>query len=507
MDANIELFKRWTVDPLSFIEAMIIKPYNEANESSGERIVITSQQREAVKEVGRLVEAKLKKSWGKELTVAEVGLCKKFGVSIMAGKGLGKDGLASWLILWFMMCFPYCKIPCISVSADQLNKVLWSEISKWLSHSPLKEFLILENQKLYYNDPDKDKRGKRWFAFPKTANPKAGIEEQTETLSGVHEDFVMIVIDEASGIPNAVFNPLESTLTKPCNFVFMIFNPTRSTGYAVDTHGKDAAYWIPLRWNAEESEIADKQIIARVEEKYGRDSNPYRIRILGLPPLVDELTLFPSDWVMDAVSRDITPFENSPIVKGLDCGAGGDKSVIVTRKGGKVYSIKRLSTPNSQDLINWALTDYSAENTDIIRVDNIGIGWAVYGTLFDKLGSSVEAADSRKKADNPERFMNKRAEMYWTLKEQFEKGLISIPDDKDLIDQLLATKISYDGGKMRITEKAHIKKTLGHSPDELDALALSYYYDDIFLTKRPHNTYCHQRTIAGGGEANGWLRA
>jgi len=502
MDSTTELFSKWTLDPLAFIEAMIIKPYNEA---TGAKIFITTQQKGGIEEVRKLVTAKLHKSWGKKLSKREEELCGKFGISIMAGKGLGKDALASWLICWFMVCFPNCKIPCTSVSADQLNKVLWSEISKWLSHSPLKEFLILENQKLYYNNPDKELRGKRWFAFPKTANPKAGIEEQTETLAGIHEDFVMIVVDEASGIPHGVFDPLESTLTGSCNFVFMIFNPTRSKGYAIDTHGKDADYWIGLRWNAEESEIADKQSIARVEEKYGRDSNPYRIRVLGLPPLVDETLLFPADWVMDAVEREITPLEHSPIVKGLDCGAGGDKSVIVTRKGGRVYNIKRLSTPDSQVLINWAMSDFAAENTDIMRVDNIGIGWAVYGSLFDRLGGCIEAADSRKKADNPDKFTNKRAEMYWTLREQFEKGCISIPDDKDLIDQLLAIKATYEGGKMRIIEKAQIKKVLGHSPDELDSLCLTYYFDDAFLTKKSRNAYQNFGDL--DGNADSWLRA
>lgn len=500
---DIELFKRWMIDPLLFIETMIIKPYNE---STGKSIAITGQQREAIGVVSALVKAKLKKSYNGELSEEERGLSKKFGISIMAGKGIGKDSLASWLILWYMMCFPYCKIPCTSVTADQLNKVLWSEISKWLATSPLKEFLVLENQKLYYNDPDKSKRGKRWFAFPKTANPKAGIEEQVETLAGIHEDFVMVVIDEASGIPYAVFEKLESALIGCCNFAFLIFNPGRSTGYAIDTHGKDADYWIPLQWNAEESEISDKQLIESMEAKYGRDSNPYRVSVLGLPPIVDETTLFPANWVMDAVARDITPLENSPVIKGLDCGAGGDKSVIVTRKGGKVYSIKRLTTPDSQVLINWALGDYATDNADIMRVDNVGIGWAVYGALYDKIGSSIEAADSRKTADNPTRFANKRAEMYWTLRDQFEKGLISIPDDKDLIDQLLATKAVYDSGKIRIIGKAHVKKTLGHSPDELDGLALSYYYDDISLTKRPYDVYCHQMTATGGSGADGWLR-
>lgn len=502
MNANTELFQEWIRNPLLFIQTMIIAPYNA---STGKAVGITTQQRQAIEVVGELVQAKLRKSYGAVLTKREAELCRKFGVSIMAGKGIGKDALASWLILWFMTCFPNCKVPCTSVSADQLNKVLWSEISKWLGTSPLKEFFILENQKLYYNNPDKNERGKRWFAYPKTANPKAGVEEQTETLAGVHEDYVMIVADEASGIADGVFSTIEGTITRPCNFVFMIFNPTRSSGYAADTHGKDADYWVPLRWNAEESEIADKEFIAKIADKYGVDSNPYRIRVLGLPPLVDENTLFPASWIMDAVNRDIVPTEDSPLVKGLDCGAGGDKSVIVTRKGGKVYGIKRMTSPDSQVLINWALADFCAEDTDIMRVDNIGIGWAVCGALFDKLGGRIEAADSRRTATNPEQFTNKRSEMLWTLREQFEKGAISIPDDQDLIDQLMVANVRYENGKRRAVEKTALKKLLGHSPDELDALCLTYYYEDILLTKARKGVYCHQRE--GSGQRDGWLRA
>jgi len=457
IDMQVDLFKRWILDPLVFIQTMIIDPYNNV---TGKGVKITTQQKEAIEGIRKLVSAKLKKHNKKKLSKVEEELSQKFGISIMAGKGLGKDALASWVILWFMMCFPNCKIPCTSVSSDQLNKVLWSEISKWLHNSPIKEFLTLENQKLYFNQVEESLRGKRWFAFPKTANPKASVEEQVETLAGVHEDFVMIVVDEASGIPDAVFDPLEGTLTGACNFVLMIFNPTRSKGYAIDTHGKDSEYWLPIRWNGEDSEITDRKVIERIKDKYGVDSNPYRIRVLGLPPFVDEHTYFPVDWVMDAVDREIIPRETDQIVKSLDCGAGGDKSVIITRKGGKVYDIKRLSTPDSTILTNWALNDFLAEGADVLRVDSIGIGWAVYGNLSDRLGSRVESADSRRKADNPDKYFNKRAEMYSILRDKFEKGVISIPNDSDLIDQLSAIKAVYDGGKTKIIEKGSIKKEL-----------------------------------------------
>ncbi len=485
-----ELYKKWILDPEYFIQTMIIDTYNKAV-GVNQQVFITKQQKQAIGAIRELVTVKLKKFNKQKLSIKEKALCNKLGISIMAGKGVGKDALCAWIILWFMMCFPNCKIPCTSVSADQLNKVLWSEISKWLQYSPASEFLTLENQKLYFNKVEENK-GLRWLAFPKTANPKASAKEQSETLAGVHEDFVMIVVDEASGITDAVFDPLEGTLTQPCNFVLMVFNPTRSKGYAIDSHGKDAAYWLPIRWNAEECEIADKKIHEIIKDKYGGvDSNPYRIRVLGLPPLVDESNFFPADWVRDAVDRDIVPRGTDNIIKALDCGAGGDMSVIVTRKGGKVFSIKRKQTPDSQLLINWALEDFLADNADIMRVDNIGIGWAVCDALSYKLGSRVESADCRRKAENQDKYFNKRAEMYGSLRDQFEKGFISIPDDPDLMDELLAIKVVYDSGKTKIIDKGVIRRELGKSPDSADALAMSYYYDDISSVKVKQNIYCN----------------
>ena len=498
-----DIFKRWIVNPALFIQEIIITPYNEA---TGMNIVMSNQQRKSIEAVSELVQARLKKFGKLELTEKEVELNNKFGVSVMAGKGLGKDALASWLIIWFLSCFPNCKIPCVSVSQDQLMKVLWSEIAKWLAYSPAKAWITLQSDKVYFSEVEDDLKGKQWFAFPKTASPKSSVEEQVETLSGIHADYMMIVIDEASGIPEPVFHPLEGTMTQPCNFAFMIFNPTRSKGYAIDSQYKNSEYWVTLRWDAEESEIADRQVIERVRAKYGENSTPWRVRIKGLPPLVDEDTLFPMDWIMDAVNREIIPLDPDPVVKGVDCGAGGDNSVIITRKGGKVYPIARMKTPDSQVLINWIEMSILEDSPDIVRIDNIGIGWGVYGVLADKFGSRVESADSRKQAGNTDKFYNKRAEMYWTLREKFEKGLISIPDDTDLIDELSAIKTSYEGGgKLKIAEKAKIKQEIGHSPDEADALAITYYFDDIPQVRGRRGVYCHKQE--GIPKPQGWMGA
>ena len=464
------LIKRWSRDIELFVQEAIIDPYNK---DLGLHYFITEQQKEGLRALANLIEEK------------KDGKAKnKIGVSIMSGKGTGKDAFASWAILWFMTCFPYPKIPCISVSSDQLSKVLWSEISKWLSHSLVKDYFTLQNDKLFYKGAPEEVRGKRWFAFPKAANPKQTYDEQIETLQGIHEDYVLEVCDEVSGVLDSVLRVLEENLTGYCNIMLLIFNPTRSKGYAVDSQYKNSEYWVTLQWSAENSEIVNQDKVRLNEEKYGRTSNPFRINVLGLPPLVDEETLIPWDWIEDAVDRNIVSRETDPLIKGIDCGAGGDKSIIATRKGYNVFPFKRNNSADSNILSNWVGNDIDAEHPDVVRVDTIGIGWAIEGNLREKKGAIVEAADSRRTADDPERFVNKRAEMYWNLREVFEKGLISIPDDIDFKNELGATRTELDNrGRIKIIEKKKIKKEIGHSPDEADALALTFFYKDTLVSR------------------------
>jgi|TARA_Y100000310_G_C20666673_1_gene807910 hypothetical protein len=482
-----DLIFRYRYDFEGFVDEMIIAPYNL---ETGKSYVQSEQQREGARAIQQLCHEKA------------LGINRDIlGVSIMSGKGTGKDAFTSWAIMWFMTCFSYPKIPCTSVSADQLSKVLWSEISKWLMFSPLKAHLKLQADLLYCSSVPKEALKKRWFAFPKAANPKNSPDEQLENLQGIHEEHVLQVVDEGSGVLHPVFKALEENMTGAINLMLLIFNPTRARCYAVDTQYGESDRWICLRWNAEESELVEPAVIQAALSKYGRESNTYRIKILGLPPITDDQTLIPWDWIMDAVDRDVEPLQYDPIVKGVDCGAGGDNSIICTRKGPQVYPIKRKKTPDSNVLENWIGADIDEENPDVVRIDTIGIGWGIEGNVRHKKGSVVEGADVRRNADEPERFKNKRAEMYWRLREAFEHSAISIPDDEELKDQLGAMKVIY-GKVIQIEDKRKIKKELGHSPDEADALALTYFFEDSMVSRntRPRNGR-DDAPVGGGWQA------
>jgi phage terminase large subunit len=466
------LIERCTFDIVFYVNEFIIDPYNEA---TGSNYFITCQQKEAMIKLMDLVHAKRK---GERQDI--------LGVSIISGKGTGKDAFTTWVLKWFMFCFPFPKLPCVSVSSDQLDKVLWSEVSKWNSHAKDKDFFVLQTDKFFRKDVDDNVRGKEWFAFKKAANPKMALNEQVETLQGLHADYMLQIVDEGSGVLPPVYEALENNQTGLCNLMLVIFNPMHATGYAIDTQYKNSDRWVALRWNAEDSEITNKENHKRIAEDYGKDSNAYRMNVLGLPPLFDEKTLINPDWVMEAVNKNIIPLPNSPLIMAMDCGGGGDKSIIGARRGNKLYPFRRNNTSESQELENWAGSIIDDENPDEFGVDVIGIGWHVEGSLRDKKGSIVYSCDTRRTADDPERFENKRAEMWWRLREQFERHILSIPDDPDFILQLVSIKYDHNKkGLIQIWEKKKLKKEIGHSPDEGDTAAMLYYNkDDRHSTKR-----------------------
>ncbi len=492
-EADIKLIKSWVRNPRKFvIEALRLEEKGHT---------LSRQQEKALDELKKLVTAKLKASEGKKLSTEEKEYAAKIGISIMSGQGTGKDAFASWVILWFLCCFPFPKIPCTAPTDKQLKVILWAEISKWLRDSHVESWLTWQSEKVFL----KDHGGKEWFAVAKTVNVKGSADDQAETLAGFHEDFLMAVMDEASGIPDPVFKPIEGTMTGKCNFVLMIFNPTRSYGFAVDSHVKNRQDWVCLKWNAEESELVSRSHVERMERKYGRDSNAFRIRVKGLPPLADTDTLIPWDWVMNAVEREIEPLEDDPLLFGVDVGAGGDKSVILHRRGGLVERLTTHTTPNTMELTGWASADIDEYEASAVFVDVIGLGNGVYNRLKELGHSRVYPVDVRSTARNNDRFHRLRDEIWWTLREQFEKGTISIPNDDELICEL--TTIKYEpesNGKVKVEGKKEMKRRGLESPDKADALCLTYYLPESTFRRERTKRY---RTDPIDERQHGWMVA
>jgi hypothetical protein len=440
---------------------------------------LTQQQRDGLRAVQSLVEVRLKRSRGETLNSREEKIVKKMGISIMSGQGTGKDTTLSIVILWFLYCFPFPKALCTATSRNQLKDVLWSEIAKQLRGTFIEDRFVWQSDKVYL----KEHQGKEWFAVARTTNTKATPEQQAETLAGRHQDYMLFVIDEASGVPDPVFRPIEGGATGMCNFTVMAFNPTRRNGYAIDSHGKNRNDWICLQWDAEESEIVTREQISRMEEKYGRDSNVFRVRVKGLPPVAEEDVLIPWDWVMAAVDRDIEVDEGAPRKLSVDVGGGADISAICPRQGGVVYDYFTSNSPDTMVLAGKVMDVAYEFEPKAIMVDVIGLGNGVYCRLKElNTPFRIYAVDFRRKAYRLDKFAKMRDELWWRTRQEFEEGVISIPNDDELIGELTSIKYTYESsGKIKIEDKRDMRRRGVPSPNRADALVLSNHLKDRTL--------------------------
>jgi hypothetical protein len=500
---EVNLVQSWIESPRKFIrEALAI---DERLEKIGKKV--TAQQEEAIEEIRKLVLAKLKQEMGLELTKEDKEYVKKIGISIMSGKGTGKDALTSWMILWFLACFEDAFIPCTANTSKQLRNVLWGEVFKWLKGSRIETWFVWQSEKIFF----KPLGGKKWYATALTANVKASEDEQAEMLSGLHENHMMIVVDEASGIPDAIFRPLETTLTWPLNFVMMIFNPTRNTGFAIQSHTKDREDWVCIHWNSEESEIVSRESINRLERKYGRDSNVFRYTVLGLPPKADPDALIPLDWIMDAVNRDVYVDEDDPVIQGIDVGAGGDPSIIASRQGNKVYKFDKHTTNNTMELAGWVIVSMDLEGASAGFIDVIGLGNGTYFRVTEhpdtNIAQHIWPVDVRFRATDFIRYDKLRDELWFNLRQLFEDGIISIPDDDELVGELSILKFHpTSAGKIQVTGKEEFRR-VGKSINKADAVMMSFspgskvYEKD--KTKQKKRSYSGNRY--GDSDNLGWL--
>lgn len=504
--AHLDRLIFWKTHPLEWVCALFGENIRVAQKNrgieAGTTSGLSSQQEDALRQWGGLIDAKLALSAGKPLSAEQEALSGKIGMSIMSGMGTGKDFLAAIITWHFMYCFSYPKILATANTGKQLNEVFWSELAKVRGMArkmdtknpdalnDLQANYEMQSELMFAKLPNKEERGKRWFCSAVTINTKATAEQQGEALAGRHEDNMLFVIDEASGIPEPVFKPIEKTLTGKLNLVFMIFNPTQNTGFAIRSQNEHRDKWVCLQWDARESENVTRASILNLE-RYGKESPDYRIGVLGLPPLADSNALIPYAWIRQAIGREFDN-EGDPVMAGADIGGGGDKSVFCYRQGGVVLGFKTNTSKDTTVVADWIAECMDAEEAVVVFVDTIGIGKGTYDNLR-RMNYNARVAIASNTADDEDRFFNKRAEQYWKLRDQFEKGLISLPAPKDerdssdpivrLIRELGAIRNEVRGKKNIIGSKKDIRKQVGFSPDYADALCYSYWKPDSLFKK------------------------
>ena len=428
--------------------------------------------------------------WSKQKEIL-TALVKHRKVAVRSGHGLGKSFIAAICVLYLSYVWRGLGVT-TAPTFRQVEKVLWGEIHWLYNNAGGQNKLggILKKTALELGD--------KWFVEGfSTRDPKAAI-------TGFHEENVFAIVDEAGGVSQEVFDAIEGILTSQNSFILLIGNPIEAGGPFEDAFrpGSDF-YQIHLScWDCPNvrhkkniyPKLVSYQWPQEKKDRWGVDSNLYRVRVDGNFPVEGKDSLIPIKYVDLALQED---FEEDKIVSfGVDVARQGtDRTVIGVRyKSGKFKILEMTEKKRETDTVGrikrWynemVPIDIPKEDRPPINVDDIGVGGGVVDMLLEDeypvngiTGS--EGVDEIAPEDDdldPEKFLNLRAWNYWKLRVAFQKGLISI-DDEDLAHELSKIPLAFSSkGKIKIPDKDDIRKVLnGASPDLADCMMLAWARD------------------------------
>lgn len=406
-------------------------------------------------------------------------------ISIRSGHGTGKDASASWAILWFLSTRVNAKVVCTAPTARQLVDILWSEISKWARESAIQDEFVIQSEKIFHKSAPRE-----WWARAVSPSVKADPADQAETLAGFHGDHLLIVVDEASGVEDPVFIPIEGALTQEDNRVMLIGNPTKNKGYFHDTqfHAEISKMWFKLHWDSRDSENVKPEYPVYMANKYGVDSNVFRIRVAGLPPLEDERTLIPLYWAEQCIGKYIEVDDEEPIYLGVDVARfGEDKSIILPRHGLRVLPWITFQGMNTITLAGNVQMTYGDVNAEGCAIDVIGVGAGVADYLRKQRMPNLFDVNVSWASSESTKYALLRDELWWRVREKCMYGYYSFPDIKlpgetlslgqELANELSSPYYEFNrNGAVKVEGKKEMKKRGIASPNIADALCITEYF-------------------------------
>ena len=406
-------------------------------------------------------------------------LIRDRNVCVSAGGGIGKSGLAAMLTIWFLCTHPFSRIPTTAPTRKQLKDVLWSEISFWLRQCKYNKLFEPLSEKLYI------KGFEDWYAVARTVPKDANPTSISDTLAGFHgkgSDDLLIIVDEASGVPDQVFTAIEGAMTSGA-YILLISNPVSTGGYYYDTindpGGKGKAYKV-LYYDSRQSPLVDKEFEQRIIDRYGKDSPMYITKVTGKPIALLESTVVAPERFDRITAANRLRFDGD-ILLSVDVGGGGsDPAVFCHRQG---YGIMRWDeypsanpTSITDEIVKLWETLYRGKRFTCI-IDGIGPGAGVVSNLQKLNLFPVVAFIGSEKSSTPSMYKNKRSEGFYRLSKTFDSLHFPAKPPERLKKELANLIFDFSEGPINMEPKKRFVGRLGFSPDHADALMMANSLD------------------------------
>jgi len=406
-------------------------------------------------------------------------------VAVKACHASSKTFGAAEILLWWLHRHKNGKVLVTSPSFRQVSQQIWSEVHRAIQPAGLPPGAKLLQTELRFSDSN--------FAIGLTATGHSSFQ-------GYHGDDILLIMDEATGIDADIFEGAEGILAGGNAHILLLGNPTISSGPFFDAFHRNRSSWktftisafdtpnldgvsIPQLLAMSEAELDDNAFPFLCTRRWVRDryrdwfndspeqSPLWQSRVLGQFPMQSEYALFWLSWI-EAAAR-VREGEKEAVYAGVDvAGPGKDETCAYVISNGAVLEWKAWSQPDPRGEVVAFLSQWR-DRLKVTRVDSTGIGFHFVTHLRDQ-GFTVVAVNNGESADDPARFQNRKAQMYWALREQMQAGKISGLTDPVVQEQLAGIRYEIDGaGRTVIESKESARRRGVRSPDRAEALILA----------------------------------
>lgn len=411
--------------------------------------------------------------------------------------------VAAMVALWFFCTRKPAVVITTAPTGRQVKNLLWRYIRKMHARATRKlPGRVLSVEIKTDNAADSD-----WWAL-------GFASRDSNAAQGVHSENVLIVYDEATGIPDEIRNSMEGALGDSNARELALGNPTADNGFFRDAWEKSQEFWHTINISALRTPnvrarkrlipgLVGHEWVEKIRRRFGEQSPFWVCRVLGQFFNFGEEKTIPPSWVKLAQQRYHQMQDGLPRRLLVDpaASANNDSTGVVLQAGLRLRAIEKYQEPDTQANARRILRKAIELHCTEIRVDVTGPTKGIGDKLVELKsqghanGITITCVGWGESAKNPEFFDRQMDEMWFSCRDAFNPGtpeepnlkVVGLCPDGELADEL-AEQLSVRGytlskhGKIKVESKPELRKRGVESPDLADALVMGFIPEPAPMT-------------------------
>lgn len=453
--------------------------------------------------------------WSKQIEIIEAVRDHK-RVAVKAGHKVSKSHTAAGIALWFYESFEDARVVMTSTTSRQVDQILWRELKMMHARAGRCSACKAEDRRKverhempgprpcphsFLLDGEPRELARTGLKSPDFREVVGFTAREAEAVAGVSGKNLLYILDEATGIDDAIFEAIEGNRAGGAR-VLMFSNPTKSEGEFYNAFDSKKAFYKTISISSEDSPnvisgtdtipgLATREWVQEKIEEWGKDSPLYKVRVLGEFVLHEDGKILSIHAIGESEKRWLDASSEGRLCIGIDpagSGVGGDESCFASRRNLKILSLiaKRGLTEDGHLAHLLAILRDQRRPGDelpLVVVDCEGavgdIVWRRLREYADTHPNEFEVLPVRASSGatrQPQNYDRTRDELWANLAQWILQGGAVIPDTK-LAKELHAPEWveKLASAKQKVTPKPELRKKLGRSPDRADAVALAVW--------------------------------